>query len=104
MRADQLDPSFASQPIIQRVAVIGSIADQAFGIVGKEAMIEGVLDEGDLMWRSVGGQAVVAAHLPLNIRKIQGKPQTWGVPPSVDGVRNPTGERQSTALGDSGHF
>ena len=52
VRTDHLDPTFAPQPIVERIAVVGSIADEAFGIVGKETSVECVFDESDLMGRS----------------------------------------------------
>lgn len=45
---DELDPT-GPQPLIQRVAVIGSVADQSLGSVLEESVVDRLLGERDLM-------------------------------------------------------
>ena len=52
VRTDQFDSSLAPQPLVQRVAVVGPVADQSIGVVGQESMVERLLNEGDFMRRS----------------------------------------------------
>src|SRR2546428_4655876 len=49
---NQLDPWFASQPFVQRVAVVGPIPDHALRHGGDVALAERVFDQFRLMWRS----------------------------------------------------
>ena len=44
MRRDEFDPG-CRQPLIERVAVIGGVADQALGSVGKKARVQRLFDE-----------------------------------------------------------
>jgi hypothetical protein len=48
VRGDQLDPS-RSQPLIQRVAVIGPVTDQPLRGVLEESVVDRLFDERDLM-------------------------------------------------------
>lgn len=50
--SDQLDPALAPQPLIQAVAVVGTVPDQSLGSVAEEAAVERGFDERDLMRRS----------------------------------------------------
>ena len=52
VRCDQLDSVVLGKPIHHRVAVIPLIADQSFGLVGHEAVLERSLDKLLLMRRS----------------------------------------------------
>jgi len=47
MRRDRFDASFDSQPLVQPVAVIGFFSDQTVEIVGEEAVVDRLFDEGD---------------------------------------------------------
>ena len=51
---DQFDPVAFAQPLIQRVAVVGAVADQSLRGVGEEALFEGGFDEFRFMRRSAG--------------------------------------------------
>jgi hypothetical protein len=48
VRGDELDPARA-QSLIERVAVIGSVADQSFGSALEESVVDRLLGERDLM-------------------------------------------------------
>ncbi len=52
MRADEFDPPFVPKPRVQRVAVVGAVANQAVGGMLEETVVDRLLREGDLMWRS----------------------------------------------------
>ncbi len=47
--SDQLDSALLPQALIQSVAVVGSVADQAFGRGREEPTVDRLLYEGDLM-------------------------------------------------------
>lgn len=49
---DQLDPTLLREPRVERVAVVGLVADEALGELGEEAAIERSVDERDFMRRS----------------------------------------------------
>lgn len=49
---NQLDPPLRREPRVERVAVVGLVADKALGELGEEAAIEGSFDERDFMRRS----------------------------------------------------
>jgi hypothetical protein len=49
VRGDQLDPALLAQPLIEAVAVVGTIADQSLGGVLEKARVDRLLDERDLM-------------------------------------------------------
>ncbi len=51
MWGDQFDPLLLETGI-ERIAVVGAVADQSLGLVGEEAGFEGVFDERDFMRRS----------------------------------------------------
>ena len=52
MGSDQLDSSLFAEPRVERIAVVSSVANKAIGCVLDKAVIEGLFDERDLMWRS----------------------------------------------------
>ena len=54
VRRDQLDAEVLANPCVQRIAVVGAIADQARGSFGKEASLNGGFDEFCFMRRSAG--------------------------------------------------
>lgn len=54
VRSHQLDPVAFPQALIQAVAVIGPVADQSRGDLGKEALLERGFDELRFMRRSAG--------------------------------------------------
>jgi hypothetical protein len=51
MRRDQLN-ALASKPLIERIAVVGTIPDKSLGSSHGEGLSEGSFDKGDFMWRS----------------------------------------------------
>jgi hypothetical protein len=53
VRRDQLDAVLLLQTRIQRIAVVGPVADHASGERRREALLEGGLDESGFMGRSV---------------------------------------------------
>jgi len=54
VRGDEFDPALLAQALVQAVAVVGLVSDQTVGGVLEEAVVDRLLDEGDLMWRSTG--------------------------------------------------
>ena len=52
MRRDHLDPPFPPQPFVEPITVVGTIADQPGWRVFEEAVVDRLVHEGDLMWRS----------------------------------------------------
>jgi hypothetical protein len=52
VRADELDPAFVAEPRVQRIAVVGAVADQTIGGMLEETVVDRLLREGDFMWRS----------------------------------------------------
>ena len=49
---DEFDSTLFPQSRIQRVAVVGAVADQAVGCVPEKEVVDGLFREGDFMWRS----------------------------------------------------
>ena len=54
VRRDHLDPQLQER-LVERVGIVGAVADEPSGQVGYEAGVEGSGDEGDLVRRSRGG-------------------------------------------------
>ena len=54
VRGNHLDAELG-QRVVERISVVGAVANQALGQLGYEAGVEGGSDEGDLMRRSRGG-------------------------------------------------
>ncbi len=52
VRTDEFDPPFVTKPRVQRVAVVGAVANQAVGGMLEETVVDRLLRKGDLMWRS----------------------------------------------------
>ena len=52
MRRDHLDPAFPPQAFVEPVTIVGAIADQPGWRVSEEAVVDCLINEGDLMWRS----------------------------------------------------
>src|SRR5579864_2805990 len=49
MRGDQVDAEFGAQRRIERITVVGTVADQADGIFGEKAVFERRFDEPNFM-------------------------------------------------------
>src|SRR5947207_12992697 len=54
VRRDEVDAIALAQDLVEGIAVVGAIADQARGERGREALSERRFDEGDFIWRSAG--------------------------------------------------
>ena len=54
MRCNQFHPEALAHPRVQRIAVVGTIADQSLGSFSEEAPLEGGFDEFCFMRRSAG--------------------------------------------------
>src|SRR3989442_4337688 len=54
VRSDQTDAVFFSQPLVERIAVVGGVADQELWFGSCEALREGGFDESGFMRRSAG--------------------------------------------------
>ncbi len=50
VRTDEFDPAFVAEPRVQRVAVVGAVADQTVGGMLEETVVDRLLRESDLMW------------------------------------------------------
>src|SRR4029077_16361533 len=54
MGRDPVDAIALAEELVERIAVVGAIADQARGERGREALGERGFDKGDFIWRSAG--------------------------------------------------
>src|SRR5271157_1017770 len=57
MGRDELDAMFLPQALVQRIAVVGAVADHAFWFGVREALLDGGFDEFRFMRRSAGDAA-----------------------------------------------
>src|SRR5271156_1051391 len=54
VRRDQLDAQGVTQALVQRIAVVGFVADQSRGSLSEESLLEGGFDEDRFIWSSAG--------------------------------------------------
>ena len=54
VRSDQTDAVFFSQPLVERIAVVGRVADHSFWFGSREALLDGGFHESCFMRRSAG--------------------------------------------------
>src|SRR5277367_2915457 len=54
VRRDQLHAPGVAQALVQRIAVVGFVADQSRGSFGEKSLSEGGFDEDRFMWSSAG--------------------------------------------------
>lgn len=47
---DHLDPPFEQQPFVERIALVGLVADQALGLHVEKSAVEGFVNESDFSW------------------------------------------------------
>ena len=52
VRTDEFDPPLFAKPRVQRIAVVGAVADQKVGGMLEETVVDRLLRERDFMWRS----------------------------------------------------
>ena len=45
MRSDHLDIAFLEKLLVERIAVVGAVADQLFRVLVEERVVEGEVDE-----------------------------------------------------------
>src|ERR1700733_1627581 len=57
VRRDQLDAMSLPEALIERIAVVGTVADHSFGFGSRESLCEGGFDEFGFMRRSAGDAA-----------------------------------------------
>ena len=99
---DELDASLLGKPPVERIAVVGLVADQPFRPLFEEGAVEGSLDEGDFVGRSAFDangdrktRAVCNCH-DLGLLTALGRPDAE--PPFLAPTKEPSTKHSLTSI------